>query len=247
MSTGCAPKSYSLAPVETKSASLWLEDGVDYLVSRKSSSVVIAANAHHTSKHEFSVFVSASNDSNQNQRFLPSRHIQAFVIPDTDVRTKVALQVYSYDGYLEVLEKRQASAAAWNAFGQAMIAASAGVGTSTSTTSATATYSDNYGYYGTGSASATTNTTYTDPVAQQMAQNAASRNIDQFNRQLAATYASASSSILRRTTMRPGEAVTGWVYIDDSGWDLYAGTRDRLVLRIYVGEDRHTLQFKRER
>jgi hypothetical protein len=245
--SACAPKSYSLAPIETRSASIWLEDGTDYLISKKKSSVVIAASAHHTERDEFAVFIHASNDSTQNQRFMPSRHIKAFMIPDTGERTKVPLHVYSYDGFLELMESRHASAAAWNAFGEALVAASAGQGQSSSHTTASASYSDNYGYYGTASGTATTRSTYTDPVAQQLAQNRASRNIDRFNHQLAASFSSASNSILRRTTLRPGESVAGVAYIDDGGWDLYPASRDRFVLRVYVGEERHTLQFKRLR
>jgi hypothetical protein len=244
--TGCLPRSYSLTPIETRSTSIWLEDGVDFLVSKKARSVVIAAFAGHTEKSEFAVTIHATNDSNQNQKFIPDRHVQAFIIIP-DYQTKIPLTVYSYDGYLELMERRHASAAAWNAVAQGLAIAAAGQGQSTSTTRANATYTDNTGYRGSAEGHASTTTTYTDPLAQQVAANRAERNVSAFNNRLSRAYGNAAESILRRTTLRPGEAVTGVVYIDDLGESVSQLTNDRLVLRVYVGEERHTLQFRRPR
>ena len=132
-------------------------------------------------------------------------------------------------------------------FANSMPIANAGTGSVTSRTDASVSYSDNRGVSGTGYGSATTTSTYTDPVARELAQRRAERNMQALRQNQSREYNDAADSLLRRTTIRPGKQVKGFVYAADGGWSLSSVRNDRLVIRVHVGSERHTLHFTRRR
>jgi hypothetical protein len=241
---GCK-KSYTLEPYPTSANQLMLKNGVGFLVSKKKYSSVIAANAFHNEKREFVLFLKATSLGASRKNFIPKDHVKAFFIPDSDERTAIPLTVYNGDGYMRLVAKRQASEAAWNAVAQGLAAANAGQSQATSHTNARATYTDSDGYSGSAYGSATTTTTYTDPVARELALQRAERNTGQLAANHSMTFDRLSESILKKTSLHRKESVSGRVYLDDGGKTLWPESGDRLVFRVYVGKERHTFHFRR--
>ena len=245
---GCFPKYYSLRPVEAhKKTSVWTEDGIDYLVSKKRRSTVIIAGVAHNERREFRAHLKVKNRSGRNVRFVPAEHVEVFFVPESAEKVAHPLRMYSFDQYLALLNRRQASEAGWATFANSMAVANAGTGSVTSRTDASVSYSDNRGVSGTGYGSATTTSTYTDPVARELAQRRAERNMQALRQNQSREYNDAADSLLRRTTIRPGKQVKGFVYAADGGWSLSSVRNDRLVIRVHVGSERHTLHFTRRR
>jgi hypothetical protein len=243
---GCK-KSYTLEPYPTSANQLMLKNGVGFLVSKKKYSSVIAANAFHNEKREFALFLKVTSLGASRKNFIPKEHVKAYFIPDSGERSAIPLTVYNGDGYLRLVAKRQASEATWSAVAQGLAAANAAQGQATSHTTASTTYSDSDGYYGSAYGSATTTTNYTDPVARELALQRAERNTDQLAANHSMTFDRLSESILKKTSLQRKESVSGQVYVNDGGKTLWPQSGDRLVFRVYVGKERHTFHFRRER
>ena len=123
------------------------------------------------------------------------------------------LKVYAADEYLRKVKRRQNWAIAFTAFAEGMSAANAGYSTSTTYTS----YNGyTYGTFGTSSYcghSNTTNLTYNGAAAYQ-AQMIADNRIATYEQSLLTERAAKNQGYLRKTTIYPGEVITGYINIE---------------------------------
>ncbi|WP_295989662.1 toxin-antitoxin system YwqK family antitoxin [uncultured Alistipes sp.] len=123
------------------------------------------------------------------------------------------LKVYAADEYLRKVKRRQNWAIAFTAFAEGMSAANAGYSTSTTYTS----YNGyTYGTFGTSSYcghSNTTNLTYNGAAAYQ-AQIIANNRIATYEQSLLTERAAKNQGYLRKTTIYPGEVITGYINIE---------------------------------
>ena len=163
----------------------------------------------HNERREYRAHLKVKNRSGRNVRFVPAEHVEVFFVPESAEKVAHPLRMYSFDQYLALLNRRQASEAGWATFANSMAVANAGTGSVTSRTDASVSYSDNRGVSGTGYGSATTTSTYTDPVARELAQRRAERNMQALRQNQSREYNDAADSLLRRTTIRPGKQVKG--------------------------------------
>ncbi len=139
------------------------------------------------------------------------------------------LKVYSAEEYMKKVRRRQNWAMALTAFGEGMSAASAGYSTSTTNSSYSGSsystgYASAYGsggyafgnYSGTSSYfgnSSSTTTTY-DAAAAYQAQVIASERVASYSNSLLSDRAIKEEGYLKRTTIYPGETISGYINIE---------------------------------
>lgn len=137
------------------------------------------------------------------------------ILAKDENRTK-PLEVYSYQRYMKKVQRRQNLALSLLSIAEGFAAAGAGYSTTTSRT--------NYSYGGTsygssgisaygGRGSITTRTTTYDQLAAYQAQVIAANNVNNYSMALAEERIELGKNYLLKTTINPGETISGYINI----------------------------------
>lgn len=174
----------------------------------------------------FQIPIIISNNSMHPIEFNPE-YITATLIDDKEV--EYILKVYSAEEYMRKVRRSQNWAMALNGLAEGLAAANAGYSTST-TNSSYSGYSSSYGNayaYGTGGYaygnysgnstyrgySTSTTTSYNGAAAYQ-AQVIANNRIAAYDNALLSERAAKDEGYLKRTTIYPGETISGYIHIE---------------------------------
>lgn len=225
---GCA-STYSLTPVASGSQDLTYDQGIAVIVSKKENWVVGVAPTSTAFEGRVVLRVVAFNDSEANGNF-GIENVRVFTSSGKIVR------VFTYDQ----LVKEAKNKAAWQAFAVAMAASANAYAASQPAT--INSYGTAYGANGTLNYSSTStiynpaNTALTNSINQSQTRS----NINQITESLDATLSGLGSSILRTTTIEPGNSFGGNVVMDRP---VFAADEDR-TLRVIVSFDGEEHEFK---
>lgn len=206
-------------------------DGKPWLFYNKNGLVVAMTNSQIKDYGKwYRISVVIANNSLAPVEFDPA-NIKANIKKDLKSE-KMSLVVYSADKFIKKVKKRQNLNLALAALGEGLAASGAGYSASTSKTNTTYSgnasaytnafahsprgyaygHSDTYGVLN-GSASTTTNTISYDGAAAYQAQVIASNRIADYQSSLLQERAIREEGYLKRTTIYPGETISGYVNI----------------------------------
>lgn len=199
---GCAT-SYGVTPMAAASQDIQYDHGTALVMSKKDHGAVRVAPTATTFQKRIGLGVVAFNDGSQPMN-LGVENVHVFTASGTPV------QVFTY----EQLVREAKTAAAWQTFAVALAAGANAYAAAQPTTYNT--YGSAYGNRGYVNYQATT-TVYnptTAAISNQINQAQTERSLGQISATLNSTLSSLGGSILRTTTVRPGEAFGGQVMVD---------------------------------
>jgi hypothetical protein len=230
LSLGACATTYSVTPLASANQNVTYDHGAPVVMSKKENGAVRVAPTSTAFQGRMSLGVVAFNDGKANAN-LGTENVQVFTAGGVPVR------IFTY----EQLAREAKTAAAWQAFAVALSGAANAYAASQPTT--VNTYGSVYGSRG-GSASYAATTTVYNPanaaLANSINQAQTSRSISYIGATLDSTLAGLGSSILRTTTIEPGNAFGGNVVIDKPKF----AKGEEQALRVVVTFDGEEHEFK---
>ena len=200
---GCAT-SYSVTPIASSSQQVSYDRGAAMVMSKKDHGAVRVAPTSTAFQGQMSLGVVAFNDG-QTPANLGTENVHVFTANGTPV------PVLTY----EELAKRAKRAAAWATFAVALSGAANAYAASQPTT--VNSYGSVYGSRGGYATYSSTSTVYNPAnaaLANSINQANTTRSLNQINATLESTLNGLGNSVLRTTTVQPGQAFGGNVILD---------------------------------
>ena len=226
---GACATTYSVTPVASASQNLTYDHGAPVVMSKKENGAVRVAPTSTAFEGRMSLGVVAFNDSKTSAN-LGTENVRVFTSAGTPVR------VFTY----EQLVKEAKTRATWQAVAVALAAGANAYAASQPTT--VNTYGSAYGTGGSVNY-ASTSTIYNPSsaaLANSINQAQTNRSINQISNTLDATLAGLGSSVLRTTTIEPGNAFGGNVILDKPKF----AKDEEHALRVVVTFDGEEHEFK---
>ena len=229
MLSACAT-TYAVTPVAAPSQDVKYDNGSALVMSKKDHGAVRVSPTATSFEKRIGLGVVAFNDGTQAAN-LGAENVRAFTAAGAPVR------VFTY----EQLVKEAKTAAAWQAVAVALAAGANAYAAAQPTTYNT--YGSAYGSRGyvNYQASTTVYNSANAAIANQINQAQTSRSMDQISASLDATLTSLGTSMLRTTTIEPGNAFGGQVVIEKPKFAKGEAQTLRVVV-TFAGED-HEFSF----
>lgn len=229
LSLGACATAYSVTPIADAAQNVTYDHGSPVVMSRKANGAVRVSPTSTAFEGRMSLGVVAFNDGKTSAN-LGTESVRVFTAAGAPV------QVFTY----EALVKQAKTAAAWQAFAVALSGAANAYAASQPTT--VNSYGSVYGSRGVANYSSTA-TVYNPAnaaLANSINQAQTSRSMGQIGATLDATLSNLGSSILRTTTIEPGNAFGGNVIIDKPKF----AKGEEHALRVVVNFDGEEHEFR---
>jgi hypothetical protein len=235
--SGCTSTIKTAAVIKNGQKSVY-KDGVEYVYSKKHSTVALASmNSERDASVRPSYYVYALNETKDDQ-LISTENVKAFI-------TGNQIKVFTYEEIAkEIEDKRKAAvfAAALSGAIQSYNAASAG------NQYTTGTYNTNY--YSKGRYVGTSTSTYTshtyDQGAAIRAQNSVNaqtqNNMDRINDSANIQQSAAKAQLLRKNTVTPNAECMGYVLLDKTPVPE-KGKENALAISVDFAGERHEFDF----